>query len=97
MASARRDFEEFVRWLHLPANEVPSNVRRLTNLALENFDAVLATSRQHSQRSALLSGLAQRHLLQTPDTLPEIAPAAADGAWLWKRLRHLTVGPFRGF
>lgn len=97
MASARRDFEEFVRWLHFPANEVHSNVRRLANLVLANFDAVLATSRQHSQRSALLSGLAQRHLLQTPDTLPDISPAAADGSWIWRRLHHLTVGPFRGF
>lgn len=97
MASARRDFEGFVRWLHLPTNEVPSNVKRLANLALVNFDAVLATSRQHSQRSVLLADLAQRYLLLTSDSLPEIAPAAADNAWLWRRLRYLTVGPFRGF
>ena len=97
MASAKRDFEEFVRWLHLPTNEAPFHVRRLANLILANFDAVLATSLQRSQRSVLLVDLAQRHLLQTPDALPEIAPAAADGAWLWRRLHHLTVGPFRGF
>lgn len=97
MASARKDFEDFVRWLHLPANEVPPNVRRLANLALANFNAVLETSLQRSQRSVLLAGLAQRHLIQTPDTLPEIALAAADAAWLWQRLSHLTVGPFRGF
>ncbi len=97
MASAKGDFEDFVRWLHLPENEAPSNVRRLANLALVNFEAVLATSRQHNQRSILLADLAQRHLLQTPDTLPEISPVAVDGAWLWRRLRHLTVGPFRGF
>lgn len=97
MASAKKDFEGFVRWLHLPANEAPSNVRRLANLTLANFDAVLATSHQRNQRSVLLASLAQSHLLQTADTLPEIAPAAADGAWLWRRLRHLTVGPFRGF
>jgi recombinational DNA repair ATPase RecF len=97
MSTARNDFEEFVKWLHLPANEVPSNVRRLANLALANFDEVQSTSRQHSQRSVLLARLAQRHLLQTPDTLPAIAPTAEDGAWFWRRLRHLTVGPFRGF
>jgi len=97
MASAKGDFEDFVRWLHLPENEAPSNVRRLANLALVNFDAVLATSRQHNQRSILLADLAQRHLLQTQDTLPEISPVAVDGAWLWRRLRHLTIGPFRGF
>ncbi|MCX5827618.1 MAG: AAA family ATPase [Deltaproteobacteria bacterium] len=97
MASAKRDFENFVRWLHLPVNEVPSNVRRLANSVLENFDTVQATSRQRNQRSGLLAGLAQHHLLQTADTLPEIAQSTADGAWLWRRLRHLTVGPFRGF
>jgi len=97
MASARKDFEGFVRWLHLPVNEVPSNVRRLANLVLANFDSVLATSRQRSQRSVLLANLAQRYLFQTPDTLPEIAPAAGVGTWLWRRLHHLTIGPFRGF
>jgi len=97
MASAKRDFEEFVRWLHLPANNIPSNVCRLANLVLDNFDAVMKTSRQHSQRSVFIARLARRHLLETPDTLPEIVPAAADGAWLWRRLRHFTVGPFRGF
>ena len=97
MASARKDFEGFVRWLHLPENEVSSNVRRLANLILSNFDSVLATSRQRSQRSVLLANLAQRNLLQTPDTLPEIAPPAAGGAWTWRRLHHLTIGPFRGF
>ncbi len=97
MASAKNDFEEFVRWLHLPANEVPSNVLKLANLVLTNFDAVLATSRQHSQRSVLIASLAKRDLLQASDTLPEVAPEAEGGAWLWRRLHHLTVGPFRGF
>jgi len=97
MASARKDFEGFVKWLHLPENGVPSNIRRLANLVLANFDSLLATSRQRSQRAVQLASLAQRDLFQTPDTLPEIAPAAADRAWLWRRLHHLTIGPFRGF
>ncbi len=97
MASAKRDFEEFILWLHLPVNDFPSNVRRLANLVLANFETVKETSLQHNQRSVLIAGLAQHDLLQTPDTLPEIAPAAADGVWPWRRLRHLTVGPFRGF
>ncbi len=97
MSTARKDFEGFIRWLHLPENEVPSNVRRLANLILTNFDSVLGTSRQRSQRSVLLADSAQRCLLQTPDTLPEIAPSTAGGAWAWRRLHHLTIGPFRGF
>ncbi len=97
MTSARRDFEEFIRWVHLPETQAPSNVRRLANLALANFDAVSDTSRQHNQRSALLARLAQQQLAQTPDIPPEIAPVAADGTWPWRRLHHLTIGPFRGF
>tara|TARA_R110002110_G_scaffold414951_1_gene646723 strand:+ start:10417 stop:13080 length:2664 start_codon:yes stop_codon:yes gene_type:complete len=97
MATARKDFENFVRWLHDPDNEAPSNVRRLANSILSNFDAVLATSRQRSQRSVFLATLARNLLLQTSDDLPEIAPLLAGDTWQWQRLHHLTVGPFRGF
>ncbi|MCC8445499.1 AAA family ATPase [Xanthomonas translucens] len=97
MTSARRDFEEFIRWIHLPETQAPSNVRRLANLALANFDAVSETSRQRNQRSTLLAHLAQQQLAQTPDVPPENAPVAAVGTWPWRRLHHLTIGPFRGF
>lgn len=97
MASAKRDFEGFVRWIHLPENEVSLNVRQLANLTLANFDTIQTTSRQHNQRSTLLADLAQQNLSQTLDTLPEIAPMEADGAWQWMRLHDLKVGPFRGF
>lgn len=97
MASARRDFERFVAWLHLPATEAESNVRRLANLALARFDDLAQTSRQRSQRSTFLVGHARSALAQTPDTLPDIQAVAADGAWPWKRLRNMTIGPFRGF
>jgi len=97
VASAKRDFERFVAWLHLPSTEAQQNVRRLASLALAHFDGLAQTSRQHSQRSTFLVTHARRALAQTPDTLPDIQAVAADGAWPWKRLRHLTIGPFRGF
>lgn len=97
MASARRDFERFVAWLHLPATRAPPDVRRLANLALANFDGLAQTSRQHSQRSTYLVGHARMALAQTPDGPPNIQAAPADGAWPWQRLRNMTVGPFRGF
>lgn len=97
MSSARKDYEGFLKWLHLPENEVPSNVRRLANLILINFDKVLATSRNRSQRSTLLAKITQRDLLQTPDLLPEITSIETDVTWAWKRLHSLTIGPFRGF
>jgi len=40
---------------------------------------------------------ARRALSQTPDGPPNIQAVAADGAWPWKRLRNVTIGPFRGF
>lgn len=97
MASAKRDFERFVEWLHLPATQAPPEVKRLTNLALANFDGLARTVRQHSQRSTYLVERARRDLAQTPDGPPGILAAAADGAWPWKRLRNMTIGPFRGF
>jgi AAA domain len=97
MASSKRDFERFVAWLHLPATEAPPNVRRLANLALAKFDGLAQTVRQHSQRSTYLVGHARKALAQTPDGLPDIQVVAADGAWPWKRLRSMTIGPFRGF
>lgn len=48
MASSKRDFEQFVAWLHLPATQAAPDVRRLANLALSNFEGLAQTSRQHS-------------------------------------------------
>ena len=97
MASARQDFERFVRWLHHPAQQATADVRRLANLAWANFDALAGTSRQRNQRSAHLVGLMRPQLAQTTDEAPADAIEAAGDAWPWVRLRHLTVGPFRGF
>lgn len=97
MATSKGDFERFVAWLHQPANRAPPDVRRLANLALAHFDGLAQTSRQHSQRSIYLVGHARRSLAEVPDGPPNIDTLATDGAWPWQRLRHLTLGPFRGF
>lgn len=97
MASAKRDFERFVDWLHLPATQAPPEVKRLANLALANFDGLARTVRQHSQRSTYLVEKARSGLAQTSDGPPDILAVAADGAWPWRRLRSMTIGPFRGF
>lgn len=97
MASAKQDFERFVRWLYQPGKQVPENVRRLANLALVNFDELAGTARQRSQRSVYLSELIRRDLVQTVDASPLVAAEAEAGAWPWARLCHLTLGPFRGF
>jgi recombinational DNA repair ATPase RecF len=97
MASSKRDFERFVAWLHLPATQAPPDVRRLANLILARFDTLARTSRQRSQRSIYLVDQARRDMAQTPDGPPAVAAVAEDGAWPWKRLRSMTIGPFRGF
>lgn len=97
MASAKRDFERFVAWLHLPTTQAPPGVKRLANLALANFDGLSLTVRQHSQRSTYLVNHACKALAETPDGPPDIQAVAADGAWPWQRLRSMTIGPFRGF
>lgn len=97
MASAKRDFERFVAWLHLPVTQAPSEVRRLANLALAVFDDLANTSRHRSQRSIYFVDQARNFLTQTPDGPPDIQVVVADGAWPWQRLRSMTIGPFRGF
>lgn len=97
MASARQDFERFLRWLHQREKQVPTDIRRLANLSLANFDALAGTSRQRNQRSNYLVGLMRQELGRTADVAPAIAAEPLGGAWPWTRLRHLTLGPFRGF
>lgn len=97
MMPAKREFERFVVWLHQPAAQAPIDVRRLANLALTHFDELAQTSRQHSQRSVRLVDLARTTMAQTPDGPPDVQAVLADGTWPWRRLRHLSLGPFRGF
>lgn len=66
-------------------------------MVLANFATVAASSRQHSQRSSVLADLARRMLPTADPSPPAPNPAVVDGAWAWRNLRHLTVGPFRGF
>lgn len=98
MASPRQDFEQFTRWLYQPERHVPIDVRRLATLLLANFNQLAGTSRQRNQRSTYIVGLMRQELARTPDVAPAIAAEVADdGTWPWIRLRHLTLGPFRGF
>ncbi len=97
MASSKRDFERFVAWLHLPATQAPPDVKRLANLTLARFDAVALTSHHRSQRSIYLVSQARQHMEQTTDDPPDIVTAPTGGTWPWKRLRSMTIGPFRGF
>jgi recombinational DNA repair ATPase RecF len=97
MASSKQDFERFVTWLHRPENQTPPDVRRLANLVLANFIELAQTSLQRNQRSIHLVRHARASLAQTTDGPPDIRLVVDDGTWQWRRLRHLTLGPFRGF
>jgi len=97
MTSAKHDFQQFVHWLHAPERRTPEDILRIANIVLENFDAIEASSRQHSQRSTVLANLTRR-LLATAGVVPPPAnPAAQVGNWQWRSLRNLVIGPFRGF
>jgi len=97
MATSKRDFERFVVWLHQPENQAPQEVMRLANLALANFDELSQTVRQQNLRSTFLVRLVRRYWDQTPDGPPDLQTVGDEGASPWRRLRHLTLGPFRGF
>lgn len=97
MSSAKQDYVRFLRWLHEPEREVPENIRRFANMVLAKFDTVATTSRQRNARAAVLARLAREQLANTPSGLPDIEAQVAAEAWPWRRLKELTVGPFRGF
>lgn len=97
MGSAKQDYVLFLRWLHDPQQGVNEAAKRFANMVLANFDEIAATARQRNARSAALAGLARRHLAASPAELLEIDMPAAAEEWPWRRLKELTVGPFRGF
>ena len=97
MTSALHDFQQFFHWLHDPERRAPEDVLRLANIALENFNVIAASSRQHSQRSTVLVGLARRLLPITDAALLPTNPTAQVGNLNWRSLRSVVVGPFRGF
>ncbi|KGX70051.1 putative sMC domain protein [Burkholderia pseudomallei TSV28] len=92
MRSAKQDYARFLRWLHEPERGTSENIRRFANMVLAEFDAIAATSQQRNARAAALARLAT-----TPLGRPHIEAHAAVGEWPWRRLRELTMGPFRGF
>lgn len=97
MSSAKRDFEQFIQWLHRQPRGIADDVKRLAHLVLANFDGVARTSTRQSQRAGLLADLCRRDLADSPTDIPEIAANAAAQDWAWTRLNRLRVGPFRGF
>lgn len=97
MTSALQDFQQFVHWLHRPDSGASEDARRFANLVSENFPDVAASSRQRSQRSAVLSDLARLSLPATSPAEPVPQAAEARAGWAFRKLHHLTVGPFRGF
>ncbi|WP_336369266.1 AAA family ATPase [Rahnella perminowiae] len=96
MASARQDFDRFVRWIY-QSEAIPSDVRRLASLCLANFNDLAGTSRNRSQRSIYLAQLMRQQLAQTIEEPPAIEANIEEGEWPWLRLNSLTLGPFRGF
>ena len=97
MTSALQDFQQFVHWLHRPDLRASDDARRFANMVLDNFPAIAASSRQRSQRSFVLSELARRLLPGISPREPAAQAVEARADWPFRKLHHLTVGPFRGF
>ncbi|WP_238340245.1 AAA family ATPase [Pseudomonas sp. SWRI18] len=97
MTSALQDYHQFVHWIHAPENTASEDARRVANIVLQRFTGVAGTSRQRNQRSNLLIGLMRETLATTSPALPAIPPLPPGGDWKWHKLKHLSVGPFRGF
>jgi len=97
MATAKQDFEHFVRRLYEPGSAMPADVRRLAMLCLQKFDELAATTRQRSQRSITLARRIRDSMSKVADVVPAPAAQAVASVRAWKRLRKFTLGPFRWF
>lgn len=97
MTSALQDFQQFVHWLHGSDSGASEDARRFANMVSENFPAVAASSRQRSQRSSVLNELARLSLPATSPAEPVPQATEVRVGWAFRKLHHLTVGPFRGF
>lgn len=85
MASAEQDYQHFIQWLHQPDREVPEDVLRFGRLVLDNFESVRATTRNRSQRSALLVELARQWLAATDPDHPQLGPLTTGIEWSWQK------------
>lgn len=97
MGTARKDYEQFIRWIQDPAQEAPGDARSMATLVLNHFEEVAGTARQHNKRSVKLAELARKQLSSTPDNLPDLSSETLADDWPWVRLQKITLGPFRGF
>ncbi|MFA8091447.1 AAA family ATPase [Klebsiella oxytoca] len=97
MASAEQDFQHFIQWLHRTDGGASDDARRFARLVLDNFAGVSATTRNRSQRSVYLVGLARQRFAESEPSLPQLTSSVAGGGWNWQSLCHLSLGPFRGF
>jgi len=97
MASAAHDYQHFMRWLHHPQGQVSEDARRFGRLVLDNFEGISATSRNRSQRSINLVGLARQQFVGLDPAQPVLDALAGGPGWQWQKLSQLTLGPFRGF
>ena len=97
MASAKHEYQHFIRWLHRPNGEVSEDVRRFGRLVLDNFNSVSTKTHHRSKRSAHLVSLARQQFSTNSAELPQLDSIAAATEWKWQRLSYLSLGPFRGF
>lgn len=95
MGSLQTDFNRFLFWLS--GEEAEADQIRLANLMTANLDQIASVGVNQGKRSKLLIRIAQAGLDTTSDCLPTFDEEDSAVGSSWKRLKHLTVGPFRGF
>lgn len=95
MSVVHDEYGRFLQWLR--ATGASEDTRRIAKLIQANLDGLIPTVHNGGQRAATLTPILRRDLAGTtpdveasPDNVP-VAPLP------WRRLKKLTVGPFRGF
>lgn len=90
--------EEYSRFLQTFNNDdIPDDVRKISNLILENSDELIPLSTANSLRVKKIVELAQEHWETVSKNIEPIQAQVSEDTSIITRLKSLTVGPFRGF
>jgi energy-coupling factor transporter ATP-binding protein EcfA2 len=95
MGSLQREYERFLSWLSQQSGE-PDEIK-LANLVHANLEEIAAVGVHKGKRSILIVQNAQSDLDNATDQLPIVSRDAPSAEIPWQHLKHLDVGPFRGF
>ncbi|MEZ8848171.1 AAA family ATPase [Vibrio cyclitrophicus] len=89
---------EYLRFLQtLNAEEVSAGVRKVANLVFANFEEVYPLGTTQGKRVKKVASLASNQWANLSDAIAEVTYETGDAGKMFKQLKSIEIGPFRGF